>query len=290
MATSPSLDLFVSHSSADVDLVEPLVDLLQDALGLEPDRIRATSIDGYRLPAGIPFEEALRRETHDARAFIGVISPAGLDSTYVAFELGSRWGANRHLVPLLTPEVTSSALKGPLAALNAMRVDDRAQLQQLITDLATELNIKARAPHQYSRQLERLLTASAHRSQAPVRQDARPEPETSGESDLDYPRLVESFDVLMDLQRRVMEGAPDHPITSMGLEKIQSAHDSVKQWIRANRLQAKSEITRDADLLLGMLQDERRAFLHRAAVAFSEDPGTVFARLVEQVRSERMRP
>ena len=94
------LDLFVSHASDDADIVEPLVDLLQNALDLDPERIRATSINGYRLPAGIPFDEALRRETQDARAFIGVISTASLDSLYVAFELGSRWGAHRHLIPV----------------------------------------------------------------------------------------------------------------------------------------------------------------------------------------------
>jgi hypothetical protein len=82
----------------------------------------------------------------------------------VAFELGSRWGAKRHLVPLLTPDVTASALKGALASLNAVRIDDRAQMQQLITDLASELGIKARSPHQYDRQLERLLTGAARRS------------------------------------------------------------------------------------------------------------------------------
>ena len=289
MAPSPSLDLFVSHSSVDADLVAPLVDLIQNALGLEPDRIRATSIEGYRLTAGIPFEEALRRETHDARAFLAVISPASLNSTYVAFELGSRWGAKRHLVPLLTPEVTASSLQGPLATLNAMRVDNRAQMQQLIDDLAVELNVKARPPHQYARQLEQFLAAAAHRPQSlPIKnKDARPEADGAEDSDIDYAWLVERFDVLMDLQRRLME--QEQGFTPADREKLESVQDSVKDWIRRHRLDADPEIAKDADGLLGMLREERRAYLNGTAVGFPENPRTVFERLVERVRSKRRR-
>jgi len=288
MVQSTSLDLFVSHSSVDADLVAPLVDLIQDALGLEPDRIRATSIDGYRLAAGIPFEEALRQETHGARAFLGVISPASLDSTYVAFELGSRWGANRHLVPLLTPEVTASALQGPLATLNAMRLDDRAQMQQLIADLATELDLKARPPHQYSRQLEQLLTAAARRRQSSSLKDARPDAGGAKDSDVDYALLVERFDVLMDLQGRLME---QDSIEPGDREKLENVQDSIKDWIRQHRLKADPEIAKDADRLLGMLREELRAHSspNKVEVDFPESPRAVFERLVERVRSERRR-
>jgi TIR domain len=287
LAASASLDLFVSHSSVDADLVAPLVDLLQDALGLEPDRIRATSIDGYRLTAGIPFEEALRRETHDARAFLGVISPASLNSTYVAFELGSRWGANRHLVPLLTPEITANALQGPLATLNAMKLDDRGHMEQLIADLATELNVRARPPHQYSRQLEQLLTAAAHRRQSPplAVKDALPDVVAVEDSDVDYAWIVERFDMLMDLQLRLKEQG----FTETDREKLESMQDSVKDWIRQHRLQADPEIVKDADNLMGMLREERRAHLKGLTVGFAEEPQMVFERLVKRVQSKRRR-
>ena len=288
MPASAPLDLFISHSSLDHDLVAPLVDLLQDALGLDPDRIRASSIDGYRLPAGIRFEEALRRETHDARTFIGVISPASLKSAYVAFELGSRWGADRHLAPLLTPEVVASALQGPLATLNSLKIDDRAQMQQLVADLATELKVTARAPHHYARQLEQLLSACAHRSQAPQPEQAPQHAAAKAESAVDYRGLVEQFDMLMAVQQQLM----DQPRSNADscLEKIDTHHDAVKTWLRTNRLRAEAEITKDADLLLGMLFDERSAFLRHVSIGFAEKPQEVFERLVGRVRSEARGP
>jgi hypothetical protein len=281
MDESTSLDLFVSHSSVDADLVAPLVDLIQNALGLHPDRIRATSVEGYRLPAGIPFEEALRRETHDARAFVAIISPASLSSTYVVFEIGSRWGAKRHLVPLLTPEVNASNLQGPLANLNALRIDSPAQMQQLIDDLAVELKVKARLRHQYDRQFGQFMDAAKRRPQSlpPKNKAALPESDGTEDSDVDYASLIEEFDILMDLPAE----HPDGPEQ----EKAESMQDSIKNWIRKNRLQAHPEIAKDADDLLRMLREIRRARLTGASVAYREGPRDVFERLVERVRSKR---
>jgi hypothetical protein len=287
--TSPaSLDLFVSHSSVDSDLVEPLVDLLQSALDLEPDRIRATSVEGYRLPAGIRFEEALRRETHDARAFIGVISSASLDSVYVAFELGSRWGAGRHLIPLLTRDIPPSTLTGPLANLNAMKIYERPDVQQLIDDLAKELGIRPRPPHQYSNKLERLLAATTQGPQPmqPRERGTRPTPDLGGDAvGVDYAGLVEGCDLLMTLREQVTRDS-----SPAVYEKVESAERQVSDWIRANRLVANSEIARDADLLLGMLREELQARRNGFGVKFAESPRDVFARLVERARSELRRP
>src|SRR5215510_4038610 len=98
--------LFISHSSKDLQLVRALIDLLRSALSISPEDLRCTSLDGYRLPAGVGTDDQLRLEVHDADAFIGVISYHSLQSLYVVFELGARWGARKHLVPLLAPGVT----------------------------------------------------------------------------------------------------------------------------------------------------------------------------------------
>lgn len=281
MPSVAKLDLFVSHSSDDAALVELLVDLLQSALDLEPDRIRASSVDGYRLPAGIAFEEALRRETQDARAFVGVISPASLKSAYVAFELGSRWGARRHLVPLLTRDVPPDALKGPLASLNAMALSERAQLLQLVDDLAAELGVRARAPHQYAHKLERLLEAAARRP-APT---SGPRAASAG---VDYADLVERCDVLLALEEEA--GGSPPPSSQSELVALDAAERALADWIRTHRLVAQVEIAADAERLLGMLREQRRARQQGMTVGSSESPREVFARLVERVRGEQRRP
>ncbi|MGB6042770.1 MAG: toll/interleukin-1 receptor domain-containing protein [Pirellulales bacterium] len=151
------LRLFVSHSAKDAAIAEALIELTQNALNLPASAIRCTSVDGYRLPGGAKTDEQLCKETLAAEAFIGIVSPHSLRSLYVAFELGARWGAKKHLLPVLAPGVDSSVLEGPLAGLNALRSDNRSQLHQMIDDLGKHLGITPASPAAYERYIDRIL-------------------------------------------------------------------------------------------------------------------------------------
>jgi hypothetical protein len=159
-----TLRLFISHSSKDVGYVEALINLLRSGLNLPADQIRCTSVDGYRLPAGADSKATLRGEIHASEAFIGVVSKDSLQSQYVMFELGARWGAGKHLIPLLAPGTTFQDLSGPMAGLNALEGYSAPQLQQLVQDLASALDVKPSSPAAYYRQLEHVLT---FRSESP---------------------------------------------------------------------------------------------------------------------------
>jgi hypothetical protein len=154
---SNGIRLFISHSAADADLATGLIALLRTALNLPAQAIRCTSVDGYRLQGGADTNEQLRREVHDAEAFIGIVSAASLRSLYVLFELGARWGAKKHLIPVLSPGTPASILGGPLAGLNALRADNRSQLLQLVTDLGRVLSIAPEGPAGYENHVSRIL-------------------------------------------------------------------------------------------------------------------------------------
>jgi hypothetical protein len=151
------LRLFVSHSGKDAVIAERLIELIQNALNLPASAIRCTSVDGYRLPGGAHTDEQLRAETLGADAFIGLVSPHSVCSMYVAFELGARWGANNHLLPILAPGVDDSVLEGPLTGLNTLRSDSRPQLHQMIQELAQHLGITPASPAAYERYIDRIL-------------------------------------------------------------------------------------------------------------------------------------
>ncbi|MCH7703201.1 MAG: toll/interleukin-1 receptor domain-containing protein [Planctomycetes bacterium] len=157
---STMLMLFVSHSSKDVEVVKLLVDLIQFALHLRSEEIRCTSVDGYRLPGGADTDESLQREIREARGFIGVISSASVESLYVVFELGARWGARKHLLPVLTPGVDPDKLPGPLAGKNALRCDSNAQLHQLVADLGTALEVTPEPAAAYQAHIDKILACS----------------------------------------------------------------------------------------------------------------------------------
>lgn len=151
------IKLFISHSSKDQELVEKLIQLVEKALRLPSSEIRCTSIDGYRLPGGANTNEQIKREVHDTEAFIGLISFASIDSMYVLFELGARWGSNKHLFTLLAPGVSPDILKEPLSGLNALSCANRSQLNQLVNDLAGILKIAPEPSHVYQHSVEAIV-------------------------------------------------------------------------------------------------------------------------------------
>ena len=67
--------IFISHSNIDSKIARILVNLLLRALPLSDDDIRCTSVDGYRMPSGVPIDQALRDEVHNSDLVIGLITP-----------------------------------------------------------------------------------------------------------------------------------------------------------------------------------------------------------------------
>ena len=131
--------VFISHSSRDVDLAEAVVNLLRNALNLQADDIRCTSVDGHRLPGGVSTDEQLRLEVHDAELVVGLITPSSLRSAYVAFELGARWGAGKRMLPLLARGTSPDDLEGPLSAINALDCSRDPQVYQFLEDASEVL-------------------------------------------------------------------------------------------------------------------------------------------------------
>jgi hypothetical protein len=85
--------------------------------------------------------KVLQKEVKEADCFIGVISSNSISSMYVEFELGVRWGAELSLIALLAPAIGANILQGPLTNLNALKADNKHQLEQLISDLGKDLSI-----------------------------------------------------------------------------------------------------------------------------------------------------
>jgi hypothetical protein len=155
--SEPSLDLFISHSSADADLARALVELVLSALDLEPDRIRCTSVDGYGLKAGANTGAQLQMEAISSRAFVGLLTPTSMTSTYVLFELGARWGANKPLIPLLACGMHSGDLQSPLKELNVLDLSKRAHVLRFVEDLADERELQCRKTSLYDHHIETVL-------------------------------------------------------------------------------------------------------------------------------------
>jgi len=157
------VDIFISHSSHDSDIAEGLVNLIRSAINIPANKIRCTSLDGYRLPAGAPTEDQLRQDVLGAKVFIGLITPNSLHSTFVLFELGARWGAGLQLVPLLALGTKADDLQRPLSLLNALNCNFPAQLYQLVDDISVSIGLKADSPASYQKQIDLLAKKSKNK-------------------------------------------------------------------------------------------------------------------------------
>lgn len=157
----PTIDIFVSHSSKDARIAKALVLLLRAALNIPANRIRCTSVDGYRLRGGAHTDHELRRELKDAKVFVGLITRRSVQSTYVLFELGARWGAELPLVPMLVISSDQDLLRGPLGGFNALACDSRSQIHQLIDDVAVHLGVSSESAASYQDCVDEVITSAA---------------------------------------------------------------------------------------------------------------------------------
>jgi hypothetical protein len=115
---------------------------------------------GYRLEGGAKTDEQLLKESLGANVFIALLSQQSLRSTYVLFELGARWGADRHLFPLVVAGMSASELRPPLNGRNAHSAAIEDHLLQLVDEVASKLGLSLAKPSVYTAQVKELVQVS----------------------------------------------------------------------------------------------------------------------------------
>lgn len=200
------LEIFISHSAADSDLAEALIELIRAALEVPQSRIRCTSVDGYRLPGGVSTDEELQREVRSARVLIALLTPTSLKSPYVLFELGARWGAGLRLIPVLGKGISPGDLRMPLSALNALTCASGPQIHQLVADCGAAIGRKLNPPAGYDKYLRRLLECGG--SGIVGVSDRRDDPERINAEDAQPPRFSPEAQELLALVEQ--EPHPEH--------------------------------------------------------------------------------
>lgn len=152
--------LFISHSAKDALLARALITLLSRALHLTSESIRCTSVDGYKLTPGDESDAVIRKEILTAKVVIGLITPSSLDSAYVLFELGARWGAQKRQLPILAKGIDAGNISGPLKQLHAASLTNHAEIHDLLASIARFLKKPLEPPAVYSKEIDELLEAN----------------------------------------------------------------------------------------------------------------------------------
>ena len=154
--------VFISHSSEDNTIADPLVLLCRTALNLSSDDIRYTSSVGYGLETGESILEALRKDVLNAPVVIGLITPNSLKSIWAIFELGARWGSEKRFFPLCASGVTPHNLPEPIKSLSALDCTKKDQLLRLLEDVSENLDQKLENASTFMQQVEKLAELASH--------------------------------------------------------------------------------------------------------------------------------
>lgn len=150
------MDIFISHSSTDAIITEHLINIIRKALNIDSSKIRCTSVEGYKLPTGASTDEQLKREIHLSKVFIALITKTSINSAYVLFEIGARWGIGEPLLPLICDVAGASLLEGPLKNINALNATNSSDILQFIEDLGKHLNLKPEPASLYIKEVNNL--------------------------------------------------------------------------------------------------------------------------------------
>lgn len=135
------IDLFISHSAQDRELVKIFVELVTKSLKIDEDSIRCTSVAPYKLSAGDKTADILRQEVTNAKIVIGILTRSSIESGYVLFELGAAWGGDVTILPVVHPSIELSALPGPLGERHGIHLNNEDDIERVLEDLADKLSI-----------------------------------------------------------------------------------------------------------------------------------------------------
>ena len=215
------MKIFISHSSQDSELAGKLAKLFQLSFSLPPEEIRCTSVDGYRLPVGTDTDQRLRQEVKQSKLFLAVITPTSIRSSYVLFELGGRWCTEMPMFPVLGRGATTSCLEGPLSGINALDLQHRKQVLQLLEDMANELGTNMASLSSIDEEIEAVWEAAKSVADTPQPMPALA-PASNDPLDADDKRIL----------LYIHEAHPEHPDKNELAEKLAIRLQDVEYSIR----------------------------------------------------------
>ena len=108
--------LFISHSSLDIEYVEPFVRLLSDVGFVGTDYLFCSSVSGYNIPMGKKIYDYLKQTMTEDTVVISMLSKNYYNSVGCMNEMGAAWIKSMHQYAILLPGFEYTNLKGAIDA------------------------------------------------------------------------------------------------------------------------------------------------------------------------------
>jgi hypothetical protein len=123
--------IFISHATADVELVKLFVNLLQTGLSISHKQLFCTSLEGMRIPPGKQFVEYIRDELTNADYVVMLVTPSYYESPFCMCELGATWVRAVGSSPFVVPPITYKNLEGVLYGAQVGSIGDERALNDM---------------------------------------------------------------------------------------------------------------------------------------------------------------
>ncbi|MEQ1105142.1 toll/interleukin-1 receptor domain-containing protein [Acinetobacter ursingii] len=133
--------IFISHATADKEIVELLIDLLED-IGLKSNQIFCSSFEGYGIPLGEDFLDRIKKELSSDVMVLFVITNKFYESKVCLCEMGAAWALSKGHIPIVVPPLSYSDINGVIPLTQGLLINDVPKLNSLKDKLEQDFKIQ----------------------------------------------------------------------------------------------------------------------------------------------------
>lgn len=133
--------IFISHATADKEIVELLIDILED-IGLKSNQIFCSSFEGYGIPLGEDFLDKIKQELASDVIVLFIITNNFYESKVCLCEMGAAWALSKGHIPIVVPPLSYSDIKGVIPLTQGLLINDVSKLNSLKDKLEQDFKIQ----------------------------------------------------------------------------------------------------------------------------------------------------
>ena len=141
----PSKPIFISHATADKELADKLVVLVETGIGIPDTDVFCTSLEGLGIPSGANFVDFIKSQIQEPRVVLLLLTPHYYASEFCLCELGASWSMAHRAFPLLLPPLTYDDVNGVLLGTQVLRLNSKEKLNQFQEEMIELFKIKGKA-------------------------------------------------------------------------------------------------------------------------------------------------
>lgn len=136
----PLSKVFISHASADSDVVEEVIEILE-TIGLESNQIFCTSFEGYGIDLGENFLDKIKEELSSDSLVIFILSKNFYNSPVCLCEMGATWVLAKEHIPMIIPPLDYSDIKGVIPLSQGLKINETLKLNSLKDKIENDFSL-----------------------------------------------------------------------------------------------------------------------------------------------------